>query len=249
MNLNVKKPLRRGIFVQVESNAKIWLPFKYETLPIFCYGCRCLGYSLKDFWEVPDSVKVMLENDLSFSVTLKAQPKLVGKLSQKLGFIAKKSMALVLYKGDKENSVSNYVFSKSTRSQTLHVTDTKGPTTANVKNLEVVTVSDGGLEQLDSASIPMTENSRSTVVVFEKDSLVNPSSFEIVGVDYNLSQIGTNVVESHLDSNSKVPADKIEKSSLIKLQKESHDQKNVENVTRAQIKSDLINDGMGIGGV
>lgn len=35
VQLNVKKPLWRGVFVQVDSNEEIWLPFKYENLPEF----------------------------------------------------------------------------------------------------------------------------------------------------------------------------------------------------------------------
>lgn len=33
--LNVKKPLRRGIFIGTREDEQKWLPFKYENLPAF----------------------------------------------------------------------------------------------------------------------------------------------------------------------------------------------------------------------
>lgn len=107
IDLNVKKPLRQGIFVQVESNAKVWLPFKYESLLIFCFGCGRMYHNLRDCLEVSDSVKNMSKDDLPFSVALKAESKLVDKLSQKLIFNASKSLALVTYEGEEDKSESD----------------------------------------------------------------------------------------------------------------------------------------------
>ncbi|MBA0786706.1 hypothetical protein Gotri_006818, partial [Gossypium trilobum] len=39
VQLNVQRPLRRGIFVSIANGNKFWIPFKYEKLPTFCFGC------------------------------------------------------------------------------------------------------------------------------------------------------------------------------------------------------------------
>ncbi|MFQ6634407.1 hypothetical protein Gotur_011216, partial [Gossypium turneri] len=44
IQLNVQKPLRRGIFVSTGNGNKCWIPFKYEKLPTFCFGCGKLGH-------------------------------------------------------------------------------------------------------------------------------------------------------------------------------------------------------------
>ncbi|MFQ6654082.1 hypothetical protein Gotur_025197, partial [Gossypium turneri] len=44
IKLNVQKPLRRGIFVSTDNGNKFWIPFKYEKLPTFCFGCGRLGH-------------------------------------------------------------------------------------------------------------------------------------------------------------------------------------------------------------
>ncbi|MBA0878325.1 hypothetical protein Goshw_007137 [Gossypium schwendimanii] len=46
INLDVQKPLRRGIFVSVNNKNKWWISFKYEKLPTFCFGCGKLGHGL-----------------------------------------------------------------------------------------------------------------------------------------------------------------------------------------------------------
>ncbi|MFQ6668326.1 hypothetical protein Gotur_034011 [Gossypium turneri] len=44
IKLNVQKPLRRGIFVSIGNGNRVWIPFNYETLPTFCFGCERLGH-------------------------------------------------------------------------------------------------------------------------------------------------------------------------------------------------------------
>jgi len=44
--VNVLKPLRKGVMVKVDGKA-IWIKFKYLKLPDFCYGCGVLVHTLK----------------------------------------------------------------------------------------------------------------------------------------------------------------------------------------------------------
>ncbi|MFQ6637574.1 hypothetical protein Gotur_014084, partial [Gossypium turneri] len=44
IKLNVQKPLRRGIFVSIGNRNRVWIPFKYEKLPTFYFGCGRLGH-------------------------------------------------------------------------------------------------------------------------------------------------------------------------------------------------------------
>lgn len=37
IQVDVRKPLRRGIFVSVDSKNKVWVAFKYENLSIFLF--------------------------------------------------------------------------------------------------------------------------------------------------------------------------------------------------------------------
>ncbi|MBA0872947.1 hypothetical protein Goshw_023966 [Gossypium schwendimanii] len=48
INLNVQKPLRRDIFVSMDNMNKWWISFKYEKLPMFCFGCGKVGHYLSD---------------------------------------------------------------------------------------------------------------------------------------------------------------------------------------------------------
>lgn len=47
INLNVQQPLRRGIFVSIDNINKSWISFKYEKLPIFCFGCGIMRHDFK----------------------------------------------------------------------------------------------------------------------------------------------------------------------------------------------------------
>ncbi|KAL1145654.1 hypothetical protein V6Z11_A11G313000 [Gossypium hirsutum] len=48
INLNVQNPLRGGIFVSINNISKSWISFKYEKLPMFCFGCGRMRHSLTD---------------------------------------------------------------------------------------------------------------------------------------------------------------------------------------------------------
>lgn len=52
ISLDVRKPLRRGIFISSINIKKMWVPFKYENLPIFCFGCGRMGHGLADCTQI-----------------------------------------------------------------------------------------------------------------------------------------------------------------------------------------------------
>ncbi|KAL8498996.1 hypothetical protein ACS0TY_022090 [Phlomoides rotata] len=43
VSLNITKPLLRGITIQVKGK-HLWLPLKYEWLPIYCFSCGTIGH-------------------------------------------------------------------------------------------------------------------------------------------------------------------------------------------------------------
>ena len=48
VEIEIAKPLMRGCIIQVEEAAPVWVDFRYEYLPIFCYRCGLLGHSVSD---------------------------------------------------------------------------------------------------------------------------------------------------------------------------------------------------------
>ena len=45
ISLDVNKPLKWRMKVKKASEEWLWIHFKYERLPTFCYFCRVLGHS------------------------------------------------------------------------------------------------------------------------------------------------------------------------------------------------------------
>lgn len=80
VNLDVQKQLRSGVFVSPSDKEKIWLPFKYENVPTFCFSCGRMGHGVKEcstiYWE--DDPKA--DDEQPFSVALKAESSMVGKV-------------------------------------------------------------------------------------------------------------------------------------------------------------------------
>ncbi|KAJ4835622.1 hypothetical protein Tsubulata_010866 [Turnera subulata] len=53
-SIDVSRPLLRGSFVQGGDGKKVWVYFKYERLPLFCFHCGCMGHIAKDCPAVDD---------------------------------------------------------------------------------------------------------------------------------------------------------------------------------------------------
>lgn len=49
VRLDVRRPLQRGVFISTKNLEKVWLPFKYENLPVFYFGCGRMGHGVKDY--------------------------------------------------------------------------------------------------------------------------------------------------------------------------------------------------------
>ncbi|MFQ6657039.1 hypothetical protein Gotur_026878 [Gossypium turneri] len=81
VQLDARKPLQRGIFITTDDQGKVWLPFKYKALSNFRFGCGCMGHVAKDCKEISNLEVEKKEDDLPYSLALKAESNLVGKES------------------------------------------------------------------------------------------------------------------------------------------------------------------------
>ncbi|MBA0706383.1 hypothetical protein Golax_018496 [Gossypium laxum] len=99
INLDVQKPLRRGIFVSIDNINKSWISFKYEKLPMFCFGCGRMGHSLKDCLELNPIEKEKFREDPPYTLALIAKSNLIGKESMKFNVFSKKVRAQCSYTG------------------------------------------------------------------------------------------------------------------------------------------------------
>ncbi|MFQ6662825.1 hypothetical protein Gotur_030547 [Gossypium turneri] len=89
VNLDVQRPLRRGIFVSTAYVSKVWIPFKYENLPIFCFGCGRIGHGMSNSTQILPARKNKISENPPYSVALKAESRLVGKESMKFNSLMK----------------------------------------------------------------------------------------------------------------------------------------------------------------
>ncbi|KAA3489018.1 reverse transcriptase [Gossypium australe] len=99
VNLDVQKPLRRGIFVSSENSVKSWIPFKFEKLPVFCFGCGRMDHGLNDCLLINPAEKNKIREDLSYFIVLKAESKVVGRETMKFNAFTKKMGSQCTYTG------------------------------------------------------------------------------------------------------------------------------------------------------
>lgn len=99
VNLDITKPLKRGIFVSTNAHDKLWITFKYEKLPSFCYTGRKMAHGLKECLDLlHESVKI-IKKDLPYSGALKAESILMGKEWYKFNRSSNKSIPQHSYTG------------------------------------------------------------------------------------------------------------------------------------------------------
>ncbi|MBA0703024.1 hypothetical protein Goari_005458 [Gossypium aridum] len=118
IKLNLQKPLRRGIFVSTGNGNKFWIPFKYEKLPTFCFGCGRLGHGIHECTEIIPAEKTRIREDPPFSLALKAELNLVGRESLKFNALSKKLQTQCSYIGDIKENQKAHLYSEK-RSDTM----------------------------------------------------------------------------------------------------------------------------------
>lgn len=78
---------------------KLWIAFKYENLPGFCFHCGKMGHGFKDCPDHPFSSEGVIEDEFPFSSALKANSVLMGKEWYKNGGVSNRFQPQRLYVG------------------------------------------------------------------------------------------------------------------------------------------------------
>ncbi|MBA0659485.1 hypothetical protein Goklo_011622, partial [Gossypium klotzschianum] len=81
---------------------KWWISFKYEKLPLFCFGCGRVGHGLSDCSLLNPAEKIKIREDPPYTMALKAESNLVGKESIKFNNFSKNVRAQCSYTGGSE---------------------------------------------------------------------------------------------------------------------------------------------------
>ncbi|PPD75790.1 hypothetical protein GOBAR_DD27286 [Gossypium barbadense] len=93
------QPLRQGIFVSIDNVNKVWVPFKYENLPMFCFGCGKMGHGLSNCTQIIPARKSKISENPPYTLALKAESKLIEKESMKFNVLMKQVGAQCSYTG------------------------------------------------------------------------------------------------------------------------------------------------------
>lgn len=101
----MSKPLQRGIFVSGDSKNKVWVPFKYENLLIFCFDCGRMGHGIKACGDTVSKPKGFSDADFPYSNALKAKSNLLGRENFRIKASLKKSMNQCAYTGEEGDEV------------------------------------------------------------------------------------------------------------------------------------------------
>ncbi|MBA0873834.1 hypothetical protein Goshw_007921 [Gossypium schwendimanii] len=147
INLNVQKPLRRGIFVSIDNSNKWWISFKYEKLLMFCFSCGRVGHGLSDCSEWNPAEKIKIKKDPPYTLALKAESNVIGKESIKFNNFSKKTRAQCSYTRSSEMEAMNGIIQwglqssgeeKLMEEQKKVSTDMKDEQMDEIKNRQVI---------------------------------------------------------------------------------------------------------------
>lgn len=83
---------------------KLWITFKYENLPSFCYRCGKMAHGLKECPDHSHAAREIVEEDLPYSSVLKAESMLMGKEWYKFNGSSNKSMPQHSYTSSSHDS-------------------------------------------------------------------------------------------------------------------------------------------------
>lgn len=70
--VDITEPLLRGIMLKTDEGT-VWIPLKYESLPIYCFGCGIIGHQTRNCEMVP-KVNGDSFDDLQYGPWIKASP-------------------------------------------------------------------------------------------------------------------------------------------------------------------------------
>ncbi|CAJ2671908.1 unnamed protein product [Trifolium pratense] len=77
VSMDLRKPLKRGSKLSFQGK-DIWVDYKYERLPNFCFACGRIGHQMRDCEEVDDhdtdAYSELEEKDQAFGPWLRASP-------------------------------------------------------------------------------------------------------------------------------------------------------------------------------
>ncbi|MBA0878137.1 hypothetical protein Goshw_017310 [Gossypium schwendimanii] len=91
---------------------RVWIPFKYEKLPTFCFGCGRLGHALQECTVIKPAEKNRIREVLPFSLALKVELNLVGGESLKFNALSKKLQPQCSYTGSIKENQETYLYSE-----------------------------------------------------------------------------------------------------------------------------------------
>lgn len=74
--LDMRRPLRRGIFIKFAEEEKVWISFQYEQLPNFCFIFGRMGHALRECQIAKESGEERKGKELPYKSFLKAGNKL-----------------------------------------------------------------------------------------------------------------------------------------------------------------------------
>lgn len=83
----------------MENKCKVWIAFKYENLLSFYFGCGKMGHKVKDCDNITYGIRDRTEDELSYSIALKAKSMLIGNEGLFFGAQARKFMYQASYIG------------------------------------------------------------------------------------------------------------------------------------------------------
>ncbi|KAK5785971.1 hypothetical protein PVK06_040595 [Gossypium arboreum] len=89
------------------ATRRVWLSFKYKSLPNFCFGYGIMSHIVKDCTDTIKQGKFLGDGDLPYSIALKAESKLMRRESLQLGTIEKKSTEQCIYTGEDDERTSS----------------------------------------------------------------------------------------------------------------------------------------------
>lgn len=165
IEIQMEKPLKRGIKVRIGTSEPIWLPVTYERLPSFCYCCGKLGHTHKDCEQLEEKEDEISEEELPYGDFMRASPMKSTVIMPEQKEKSRDGLIKSLFANRKEEMVQ-----QSTRDLEFDKEDQREEMEEKVSkllsNLEKVKVGTGKKEeQTNALDKPVVENTQTTIPV------------------------------------------------------------------------------------